>query len=356
MSKIAHWHFDVAPTNGVIYDELNAASGLIATWNTTPPAITTEYGKQGVRVNGTQWGIISGSKTFNPAYGVSIVANIILDNIDQNWAQILGLNNGSNNSETDTAIFCAFPNAAAFAVGMGKIYSCWKVAGNDFASKSNDVTQSSKLTQLATAIKTGANKILIDSADTALVYSTLGIPASITMTSGRLLRSLWSYDGAIKGFVIDIALYDHAITDKELCDLMGASAKNFAAQTLVLANPETRISAWPGENSCKQMASQTAKKSYGVTTSSMLNAPPLRKDFGFIEGVITRKKVSAVGQHVICLDDRFNLVAETFSAVGGHYRFDSLPINGLYAIHAYDNNEYKYAPVGADRRTPEAYS
>lgn len=125
---------------------------------------------------------------------------------------------------------------------------------------------------------------------------------------------------------------------------------------LQFANKETRSQAWPGENSCKQPASQTAKKAYGVTTAAMLNAPPLRKDFGFIEGVITRKTAPAVGQHVICLDDSFNLVAETFSGAGGHYRFDSLPINGLYAIHAYDNNEYKYAPVGADRRTPEAYS
>lgn len=221
MSKIAHWRFDVAPTDGVIYDELGGSSGLTATWNTTPPAITTKYGKQGVSVNGTQWGVISGSKAFNPANGVSIIANIILDNVDQNWAQILGLNNGSNSSATDTAIFCAFPNATAFSVGMGKVYSCWKVAGNDFASKSNDVTQSSKLTLLATAIKTGVNKIFIDSTDTALVYSTLGTPASITMTSGRLLRSLWSVDGAIKGFVTDIALYDHAIIDKELCDLIG---------------------------------------------------------------------------------------------------------------------------------------
>lgn len=125
--------------------------------------------------------------------------------------------------------------------------------------------------------------------------------------------------------------------------------------SLSRANKETIQQSWPGENSCKQTAVQTAKKAYGVTTAAMLNAPPLRKDFGFIEGVITRKTAPAVGQHVICLDDRFNLVAETFSGAGGYYRFDSLLINGLYAIHAYDNNEYKYAPVGADRRTPEAY-
>nr|WP_321270434.1 carboxypeptidase-like regulatory domain-containing protein [uncultured Tolumonas sp.] len=124
---------------------------------------------------------------------------------------------------------------------------------------------------------------------------------------------------------------------------------------LQIANKETRSQAWPGENSCKQLDSQTAEKAYGVTTSAMLNAPPLRKDVGFIEGVITRKTAPAVGQHVICLNDRFNLVAETLSGAGGYYRFDSLPINGLYAIHAYDNNEYKYAPAGADRRTPETY-
>lgn len=125
---------------------------------------------------------------------------------------------------------------------------------------------------------------------------------------------------------------------------------------LSFANTETKTQAWPGENSSKKLESQTAEKVYGITTAAMLNAPPLRKNFGFIEGVITRKTAPAIGQHVICLDDRFNLVAETFSGAGGYYRFDSLPINGLYAIHAYDNNEYKYAPVGADRRTPEAYA
>lgn len=144
----------------------------------------------------------------------------------------------------------------------------------------------------------------------------------------------------------------HSISDKIAGDLKYSQLPT----ALLWANEESRVKAWPGENRCKQTASQTAKKVYGVTTAAMLNAPPLRKDFGFIEGVITRKTAPAVGQHVICLDDRFNLVAETLSGAGGYYRFDSLPINGLYAIHAYDNNEYKYAPVGADRRTPEAYA
>nr|WP_321238701.1 hypothetical protein [uncultured Tolumonas sp.] len=123
----------------------------------------------------------------------------------------------------------------------------------------------------------------------------------------------------------------------------------------LFANKETKEQAWPGENNCKKIESSVAENAYRLTKVEMLNVPPQRKDLGYIEGVITRKTEPAVGQLVICLDERFNLIEETLSGSGGYYRFDSLPINGLYAIHAYDNNEYKYAPVGADRRTPEAY-
>lgn len=144
----------------------------------------------------------------------------------------------------------------------------------------------------------------------------------------------------------------HSISDKIEGDLKYSQLPT----ALLWANEETQSNAWPGENNYKQLVSQTAEKAYGVTTAAMLNSPPLRKDLGFIEGVITRKTAPAVGQHVICIDERFNLVAETLSGAGGYYRFDSLPINGFYAIHAYDNNDFKYAPVGADRRTPEAYS
>lgn len=83
---------------------------------------------------------------------------------------------------------------------------------------------------------------------------------------------------------------------------------------------------------------------------------PLRSELGFIRGVITRKGQIAAGQHVVCLNSRFNLVAETISAADGSYRFDSLSIYDTYIVIAQDNWDFKYAPVGADRRTPEAYS
>lgn len=121
------------------------------------------------------------------------------------------------------------------------------------------------------------------------------------------------------------------------------------------ANNETKAQAWPAENSWKQLVAQPAKKAYSATTVAMLSGPPSKSSLGFIAGVVTRKAIPAAGKHVICLDGTFNLIAETVSATNGYYRFDSLPINGLYAIHAYDNEIYQYAPVGADRRTPEAY-
>lgn len=196
-----------------------------------------------------------------------------------------------------------------------------------------------------------------------LVYSPgIASGSGIQGSQSNTPLNMFSRNGAygFDGYISHVAIYNRELTASEKLarkNLFQSSINKKIAyqQTPVWANKESRIQAWPGENSCKQTASQSAKKAYGITTAAMLNAPPLRKDFGFIEGVITRKTAPAVGQHVICLDDKFNLVTETLSGAGGYYRFDSLPINGLYAIHAYDNNEYKYAPVGADRRTPEAY-
>lgn len=191
----------------------------------------------------------------------------------------------------------------------------------------------------------------------------LAVPSNILspISNTWVVPGGFYYNGTTRGNCIigDVAIYANKMSPEKLAARQNykigpANTCILRGQSPVWANKETQIQAWPGENSCKQ-TSQTAKKVYGVTAVSMLTTPPLRKDFGFIEGVITRKTAPAVGQHVICLDDRCNLVAETLSGTGGQYRFDSLPINGLYAIHAYDNNEYKYAPVGADRRTPEAY-
>ena len=125
--------------------------------------------------------------------------------------------------------------------------------------------------------------------------------------------------------------------------------------TLLWANQETREQAWPGEIESKELPVHPPVDMFPVMTVAALNAPVTRGQLGFISGVITRKSVPTGGNHVICLDERFNLIAETTSAANGYYRFDNLPINHLYTIHAYDNEIYQYAPIGADRRTPEAY-
>lgn len=206
----------------------------------------------------------------------------------------------------------------------------------------------------------GKTKVFIDGVEDAELSVPINILAPLSNT--WVVLGGYYYNGTTRGNCIigDVAIYANKMSPEKLAARQNykigpANTCILRGQSPVWANKETQTQAWPGENSCKQ-TSQTAKKVYGVTAVSMLTTPPLRKDLGFIEGVITRKTAPAVGQHVICLDERFNLVAETLSGAGGHYRFDSLPINGLYAIHAYDNNEYKYAPVGADRRTPEAYS
>lgn len=123
----------------------------------------------------------------------------------------------------------------------------------------------------------------------------------------------------------------------------------------IWANRETKAQAWPGEIGAKESLAHSPDKICRIASVPALSAPPSRKDLGFISGIVTRKSVPASGKHVVCLDERFNLVAETISAENGYYRFDNLLINKLYTIHAYDNDTYQYAPVGADRRTPEAY-
>lgn len=106
----------------------------------------------------------------------------------------------------------------------------------------------------------------------------------------------------------------------------------------------------------KSIANWSPTLSHKLVTQSDLNRPPLRAELGFIRGVITRKGQIAAGQHVVCLNSRFNLIAETVSAADGSYRFDSLSLYDTYIVIAQDNWDFKYAPVGADRRTPEAYS
>ncbi|ACQ92383.1 hypothetical protein Tola_0755 [Tolumonas auensis DSM 9187] len=242
-----------------------------------------------------------------------------------------------------TGIFIVTNGEGLYGLRFAHLYSGWQVM--EFSGMSSQVVRS--FTQLSNpSFNVGERRRVkcIKTADNYKFYVNDSLVADITNASYRLsLPGIFSHQGSINVHSISYQIDGLNIYSKSL------------PMRLTFANGETKDKAWPGENSCKQLDSQTAEKAYGVTTAAMLNSPPLRKDFGFIEGVITRKTAPAVGQHVICLDDRFNLVAETLSGSSGYYRFDSLPINGLYAIHAYDNNEYKYAPVGADRRTPEAY-
>lgn len=122
----------------------------------------------------------------------------------------------------------------------------------------------------------------------------------------------------------------------------------------VWANNETRSQAWPGEISLHPIQQQPAK-SFSVSSLSALFSPPKRDELGYLSGQVTRKKVPAAGQLVYCFDERFNLVAEKVSDANGMYRFDGLLKQKLYTVIAQDNFDFKYAPVGADRRTPESY-
>ncbi len=122
------------------------------------------------------------------------------------------------------------------------------------------------------------------------------------------------------------------------------------------ANTETLAQSFPGQSTWKTFNNFRPFNYIRLVNQADSIRPPLRSELGFIRGVITRKGQIAAGQHVVCLNSRFNLVAETVSAADGSYRFDSLSMYDTYIVIAQDNWDFKYAPVGADRRTPEAYS
>lgn len=128
-----------------------------------------------------------------------------------------------------------------------------------------------------------------------------------------------------------------------------------AAPNFLFANSESKSQAWPGENHEVNIKVNSVNV-FIVSALSSISTTPKRTDLGFIRGVVTRKGQIAAGQYVVCLNSRFNLVAESVSASDGSYRFDSLNMYDTYIIIAQDNFDFKYAPVGADRRTPEAYS
>lgn len=161
-----------------------------------------------------------------------------------------------------------------------------------------------------------------------------------------------------KGEMYLVDIYDTAFTEQEAiasCSFSASPvAKEMASRTF--SNNESREDAWPGETSTKESTGKTHKNQFPIIDVSTTLTPPVRTDLGFIEGIVTRKQVIASGKTVVCLDDRFNLVAKTVTNAAGYYRFDMLSIDRLYAIHAYDNQSYQYAPVGADRRKPEAYA
>lgn len=136
--------------------------------------------------------------------------------------------------------------------------------------------------------------------------------------------------------------------------LWTAISTKVAGYSLLFSNKETRQQAWPGEIATATLMA-APHSGFRVVTVDDLYSPPPRASVGYIRGVVTRKGVAAARKRVVCLDSRFNLVSETLSSADGSYQFDSLSMFETYIVVAQDNFEFKYAPVSADRRTPEAY-
>jgi len=120
-------------------------------------------------------------------------------------------------------------------------------------------------------------------------------------------------------------------------------------------NAETQDHAWPGENHCAGLTANPPELAAPITQLPHFTVPPSRAELGYIAGVVTVRQVVAPGRVVRCFNPSMQLVGETVTDEAGNYRFDNLLRNRLYLILAQDTWEFNYAPVGADRRTPEAY-
>ncbi|WP_345009341.1 hypothetical protein [Pseudaeromonas paramecii] len=136
---------------------------------------------------------------------------------------------------------------------------------------------------------------------------------------------------------------------------LGAVRAGLSGGSLEWANAETQAQAFPGQNHWAPLAANPPELAVPISQVPHLTTPPTRAELGYIAGVVTVKQVPAPGRTVRCFDPTMTLVAETVSDAGGHYRFDNLLRNRRYLILAQDTWEFNYAPVGADRRTPEAY-
>lgn len=114
---------------------------------------------------------------------------------------------------------------------------------------------------------------------------------------------------------------------------------------LTFSNKEPKTTAFVGNSAFIEL-SKVLSAVNGVLHPSQL---------GFISGIITVKGEPAPNRRVFLHYDSGAYVSGTFSDESGNYRFDGLVLGRRYTITAHDNETYQYAPVGADRRTPEAY-
>ena len=243
-----------------------------------------------------------------------------------------------------TGIFIVTNTGYPTGIRFAHLNSLWQIT--KFSGMSSQSVLS--FTQLANpSFNVGERRRVrcIKSADNYKFYVDGALVADITDASYRLtLPGIFSHHGSINVHSISYQI-----------DGLDISSKILPIR-LVFANSETKENAWPGENSFKQIASQSAKKAYGVSTATMLNFPPQRTDFGFIAGQVMVKGVPHASKRVFLFDESMNITAEAQSDASGNYRFDSLPRNLRYLVVATDTFDFDYAPAAADRVYPEPYA
>ncbi|WP_429111642.1 hypothetical protein [Aeromonas veronii] len=361
MAKIAHWRFDIAPVNGLVFDEMSGASGLVATWDGPPPAITIEGGLSGVRVGSGPSINLAGSLTIQPSKGVTIAFKGMLE-ANQGWGTIFGINNGSTTPVGDSAILLSMPLETSVAT-HGRIYAAWKVNSNDYAL--GGIVKIGEPIKCYAAIKSGVKLIECPTGFTRTADINAATPTTNTYTKGKMLGRLYTSDSPIKGFFSEIILFDHFA---DFIEVFSETTFKPHQINAIPANQEPRSQFQPQDVAWRGTPTMWA----GPVNLQQQTQYPLCKgrdyfwirdgvrnvEQGYIESTVT---ISGVGvrRRVLCFTQDGELVGETYSrASDGVYRFDLLWLNKRYMLVAQDDPAFgpaDYNAVAADYQAPKPY-
>lgn len=182
---------------------------------------------------------------------------------------------------------------------------------------------------------------------TGNIFTIDAYPRSPYISFGNYLYSSAFAAGVGNSYISNIAVYDKKLTSTELSSRISllnnqVSNKIFINQALLFGNQETKSQAWPGENQWSKLANRTVE--YFNSKDFISNYPVLDK-LGYFQGKVTIDGDFTKGVKISCLDERYNIIKETYTDSNGYYILESLNNNTKYIITAYDNDLNGYDPL-----------